>query len=186
MSRIRLMTDDAPASPSPYLSFAGRLAAALALLLIMYCFSFVGLSLLGGYSDRLAITGRYRYWFGLGMPDGVVWQPLFIKGDEAPEPNLLDMIYYPALRLDRLYWHKPVYIDQFAEADHLGQGIGAARAVVGVLFLLLSVATLAFGTSTRLQRRLRLSLRVLWRHRLEEDSRDTDRNEAEDGGREPD
>lgn len=74
-------------------------------IVFLYIIIYIALSVFGEYSNRLTITGKYRYKNGLGMPDAIVWNPYMIQF-ETYNKNILGIAFSPLLLLDRVFWHR--------------------------------------------------------------------------------
>jgi hypothetical protein len=72
---------------------------------VLYFGSYVLLSTLGKYDDRLDTTGKTKFVWGFSVPDIQIWQPKFLML-RSNNYNYGGLVYSPLIQLDRLLWHK--------------------------------------------------------------------------------
>jgi hypothetical protein len=77
-----------------------------ALAVLVYVVSYGVNSLLGGYADR-----QYAYHGMFDTPASQIeWQPRWGSLQFAPE-SLLTRVYRPLMEVDRVWWHRPIDLD---------------------------------------------------------------------------
>jgi hypothetical protein len=76
----------------------------------VYVLTYLVLTSNGQYNDRLTVSGKRRYSFGLAIPDVRVWQPKYARLSPTGI-NFLGYFFSPLIYLDRWLWHQ----DQFPD-----------------------------------------------------------------------
>jgi hypothetical protein len=90
----------------------------------LYFSSYLLLTLQGGYSKKLIVSGKHRYGFGLGIPDTMVWEARWVK--LSPHGiNALGYAYALPIYLDRWLWHRPITMPVSIGNQLLGVDEGA-------------------------------------------------------------
>lgn len=82
------------------------------LALLVYTATYLCLTLMGDYGEKLLPSRTTRYTFGLSVPSRVVWQPKYTVVLPR-EQNGLGVLFWPLVELDRAVWHRDINASDF-------------------------------------------------------------------------